>query len=67
MTTTKIFQVQGNDKAHYISASSKSKAIKAAKEIYLLEKINFAYDFSDKFSEKERKADYIINSDEILN
>ena len=61
-TTEKIYQVQGNKKAHYVLATSKTSAIKRAKEIYPLEKIDFASDFTDRFTkeEKENPPDYII-------
>lgn len=66
--TEKIYQVQGNAKAHFVLATSKTKAIKAAKLIWPLEKIDFAADFTDTFSEEERNnlPDYIIIADSIL-
>ena len=59
----KIFQVQGNAKAHYINAKSKREAIKIGKKIFPTENIDFAVDFTEKFSEKELKIlpEYVIS------
>lgn len=59
-TTNKVFQVQGNGKAHYVSASSKSKALKLAKEVYPMEKIDFAEDMTDSFKQYETLPDYVL-------
>lgn len=61
-TNEKIYQVQGNAKARYVLAASKTSAIKKAKDVYPTEKIDFASDFSDKFTkeEKENLPEYVI-------
>lgn len=62
MTTTKIFQVQGNGNAHYVATTSKSKAIKIAKEIYPTENIDFACDKTNAFTKEELSnlPEYVI-------
>jgi hypothetical protein len=62
MTITKIFQVQGNGNAHYVATTSKTRAIKIAKEIYPTEKINFACDKTKAFTEEELNnlPEYVI-------
>lgn len=66
--TEKIFQVQGNKNAHYVLATSSRKAINAAKKIYPLESIDFASDFTDKFTEEERNnlPEWVLKASEIL-